>query len=82
MDLIFNCLGILTNNNYWNLCNTIVLCNIIKLQKPKLILHIGTEKTGTSTIQKFLGTNRTFLSEQGFEVPISTRENNFGENQR
>ena len=48
----------------------------------KLILHIGTEKTGTSTIQKFLGLNRAELLHQGFRVPISTRENNFGENQR
>lgn len=48
----------------------------------KLILHIGTEKTGTSTIQKFLGLNRTELMHQGFRVPLSTRENNFGENQR
>ena len=48
----------------------------------KLILHIGTEKTGTSTIQKFLGLNRSNLMNQGFKVPLSTRESNFGENQR
>ena len=48
----------------------------------KLIIHIGTEKTGTSTIQKFLGLNRSELIRQGFKIPISTREGNFGENQR
>ena len=48
----------------------------------KLILHIGTEKTGTSTIQKFLGLNRILLLDQGFKVPLSTKENENGENQR
>lgn len=32
----------------------------------KCFLHIGTEKTGTTTIQAFLGTNRSRLLEKGF----------------
>lgn len=35
----------------------------------KCILHIGTEKTGTTTIQNFLDINRESLKEQGFFVP-------------
>jgi hypothetical protein len=34
-----------------------------------LILHIGTEKTGTTSIQEFLGINRARLAEQGVHVP-------------
>lgn len=34
-----------------------------------LILHIGTEKTGTTSIQEFLGINRAALAEQGLHVP-------------
>lgn len=36
----------------------------------RLILHIGTEKTGTSSIQLFLSRNRRQLLEQGFGVPL------------
>lgn len=35
----------------------------------KLILHIGTEKTGTTTIQHFCHQNRELLEEQGFYYP-------------
>jgi len=35
------------------------------MAKPKLILHIGTEKTGTSSIQAFLNFNRNNLESQG-----------------
>lgn len=36
-----------------------------------LILHIGTEKTGTTSIQEFLALNRGALAEQGLHVPES-----------
>ena len=32
----------------------------------KCYLHIGTEKTVTTTIQSFLSTNREYLKDQGF----------------
>ncbi len=35
----------------------------------KLLLHIGTEKTGTSSIQKFLRINKSQLEKNGFFVP-------------
>ena len=38
----------------------------------KCILHIGTEKTGTTTIQSFLGNNRASLARQGILYPSST----------
>lgn len=38
---------------------------------PKLILHIGAEKTGSSSIQAFLFENRERLREQGFEYLFS-----------
>jgi hypothetical protein len=34
-----------------------------------LILHIGTEKTGTTSIQEFLALNRSLLAAQGIHVP-------------
>lgn len=37
--------------------------------KPKFILHIGVEKTGTTTIQEFLHLNRSLLSDQGIYFP-------------
>jgi hypothetical protein len=37
----------------------------------KLILHIGTEKTGTTTLQHFLSMNRDRLMENGVLVPRS-----------
>lgn len=36
----------------------------------RLLLHIGTEKTGTSSIQRFLLRNRPFLAAQGFHTPL------------
>jgi hypothetical protein len=36
----------------------------------RLILHIGTEKTGTSSIQRFLSRNRRQLLEQGVGLPL------------
>ena len=40
----------------------------------KVIIHIGTHKTGTSTIQHFLGKNRNALKHRGVFVPQSSRE--------
>lgn len=40
----------------------------------RAILHLGTEKTGTSTIQRFLKKNRKALIEQGFYFMKSTGE--------
>lgn len=37
--------------------------------KNKLILHIGTPKTGTTAIQKFLYDNESILNEQHFSYP-------------
>ena len=38
----------------------------------KLILHIGTEKTGTTSIQRFLKLNRIELAKYGYYVPESS----------
>ena len=42
-------------------------------RKPfkKCILHIGTEKTGTTAIQEYLKSNRDALAKQGFYHPIA-----------
>lgn len=37
--------------------------------KPDLILHIGTEKTGTTSIQEFLAINKARLQQQSFTIP-------------
>lgn len=37
----------------------------------KLIIHIGTEKTGTSTLQNWFGSNRSLLKKQGIFYPSS-----------
>jgi len=37
----------------------------------ELFLHIGTDKTGTTTIQKFLDVNREALRKRGYLVPMS-----------
>lgn len=42
----------------------------------KLTLHIGTEKTGTTTIQALLDENRAVLAERGIFVPRSVGEAN------
>ncbi len=39
-------------------------------------LHIGTEKTGTTTIQRHLARNRKTLKAQGFLYPVSPGETN------
>lgn len=38
----------------------------------KLILHIGTEKTGTTSIQKFLNLNKDELLNEGIFYPMGT----------
>lgn len=38
--------------------------------KPRLVLHIGTEKTGTTTIQHFLRMNRRVLSRHSILIPV------------
>lgn len=42
----------------------------------KAILHIGTEKTGTTSIQSFLALNRAVLRKAGFLVPVSLGKTN------
>lgn len=42
----------------------------------KLSLHIGTPKSGTSTIQRFLKQNRALLQENGVHVPQSLGKGN------
>ncbi len=37
---------------------------------PSAILHIGTEKTGTTTLQAFLKQNRAVLDQHGFHHPV------------
>jgi len=39
-------------------------------RKPRAILHIGLEKTGTTSVQAFLALNRAALAARGFRVPI------------
>ncbi|MFQ6539998.1 MULTISPECIES: hypothetical protein [Aphanothece] len=39
--------------------------------KPRLILHIGTEKTGSTSIQQFLAQNRDILAEYNVFTPRS-----------
>lgn len=44
-----------------------------------LYLHIGTEKTGTTSVQRFLRTNRTLLAEHSILYPSAPgRENHMG----
>ncbi|GAB5467160.1 MAG: hypothetical protein Kilf2KO_01900 [Rhodospirillales bacterium] len=44
-----------------------------------LFLHIGTTKTGTTSIQQFLTGNRALLKRQGYSVPkFSNRDNHSG----
>lgn len=40
----------------------------------KLILHIGTPKTGTSSIQGFMKLNKEKLAQRGFEYPIFSKK--------
>ena len=46
------------------------------LNKKNLILHIGTIKTGTTSIQHFLNINRRLLSSNGFYYPNSIGSHN------
>lgn len=43
----------------------------IKVIGKKLTLHIGTEKTGSSSIQNFIKTNQRLLKESGLEIPTT-----------
>ncbi len=38
--------------------------------KPRAILHIGLEKTGSTSVQDFLFRNRTALLDRGFLIPV------------
>ena len=40
----------------------------------KIILHIGTEKTGTTTLQAYLARNQEALAEMGHLYPLSARD--------
>ena len=44
--------------------------------KRKAIVHIGTEKTGTTTLQHFLAENRAHLLQAGFYFPSSLGQEN------
>ena len=44
----------------------------------RCILHIGPPKTGSTSIQYFLNTNREDLAEQGFYVPLTPHQNMSG----
>jgi len=46
------------------------------MRKRRAILHIGTAKTGSTTIQRMLAGNRARLRDAGFLVPISPGESN------
>ncbi len=45
-----------------------------------LYLHAGTPKTGTSSIQYFLGKNRKLLTEQGYCFPVMPHFDKIGQN--
>lgn len=47
-----------------------------ELRKRRAILHIGTEKTGTTSIQRSLAANRDLLVAQGFAYPVSPGSRN------
>ena len=47
------------------------ICGKQQQRIRRCILHIGTEKTGTTSLQMFLGTNRNALLQRGFFVPAS-----------
>lgn len=44
--------------------------------RRRAVIHIGTAKTGTTTIQHMLAVNRSALIEQGFAFPTSPGEKN------
>ena len=49
------------------------------MQKLKVIFHIGTEKTGTTSIQNFIRANRDLIKNQGTTTSpgIIGNQNNF-----
>lgn len=59
-DFSFIHVGGLKKGGKWKLPNKIM---------ATVYLHIGTMKTGTSALQRFLDTNREYLKEQGFLYP-------------
>src|SRR5690606_40699353 len=46
--------------------------NAAPVRVDRIVLHIGTEKTGTSSIQHFLSKNRAALAAEGFVYPQFT----------
>lgn len=46
--------------------------NATPVRVGRIVLHIGTEKTGTSSVQKFLAKNRTALAAEGVVYPRFT----------
>lgn len=48
----------------------------MKGRKKNILLHIGTEKTGTTTLQLWLARNRATLKSDGFLYPVSPGEQN------
>ncbi len=49
--------------------------NATPVRVERILLHIGTEKTGTSSIQHFLSRNRAALAAEGFVYPQFTGAN-------
>jgi hypothetical protein len=47
--------------------------------KSSVYLHIGTHKTGTSSIQNFLLNNQEYLRERGFLYPTAGRPKIFSD---
>lgn len=45
-------------------------------RRPECILHVGTEKTGTTTVQAMLAANRDRLADRGVLVPRSAADPN------
>ena len=45
-----------------------------EILKNTLLLHIGTPKTGTTALQKFLAENSEELKKQGWDVPDMLKE--------
>ena len=41
-----------------------------------LYLHIGTEKTGTTSVQKFFKANRALLAKNGIVYPVAPGKQN------
>ena len=49
--------------------------NARPVQVDRIVLHIGTEKTGTSSVQHFLSKNRVALAAEGVVYPRFTGPN-------